>query len=162
MKNFYIIILLSLFQFTNAQTNDYSSRMQQVFGNIDQAKVTSGFLKDYGLRFADIEKSDGILTTLNYVNESEWQASYNSLYSMRVGNNSGTMDSPATVTSNLKSTQENSNEVLIAVQHYNYQQYKSNAYTNGDVTITNERIYDVTGCNHYNIAFAKANYLHKS
>ncbi len=71
------------------------------------------------------------------------------MYSMRVGNVATSMESPEIVTNNLKSTQENSSDVLIAVQHYNYQQYKTNAYTNGDVTISNDRIYDVTGRNPY-------------
>lgn len=37
------------------------------------------------------------------------------------------------------------------MQHYNYQQYKTNALTNGDVTISNQRIYDVAGRNPYDI-----------
>ncbi len=73
MKNFYIVILLSLSLFTNAQNNDYYNRMQHVFGNIDKTKVTTGFLKDYGIRFVDIEKSSGTINALNAVNESEWQ-----------------------------------------------------------------------------------------
>ena len=68
---------------------------------------------------------------------------------MRVGTVAQNMMAPSIVNTNLKTAQSNSNDILLAVQHYNYQQYKTNAYTNGDVTITNDKIYDVTGRNPY-------------
>ncbi len=68
---------------------------------------------------------------------------------MRVGSVAQNMAAPAAVFDNLESQQANSSEILLAVQYYNYQQYKANAYTNGDVTIINDRIYDVAGKNPY-------------
>ncbi|AGC76687.1 hypothetical protein DDD_1560 [Nonlabens dokdonensis DSW-6] len=53
--------------------------MQHIFGNIDTNKVTTGFLKDFGIRFANMEECGGDLTANNYVNENEWQLLYNSL-----------------------------------------------------------------------------------
>lgn len=69
---------------------------------------------------------------------------------MRVGTVAQNMVAPNTVFDNLKTQQANSSEdVLLAAQYYNYQQYKTNAYTNGDVTVSNDRIYDVVGRNPY-------------
>lgn len=59
--------------------------MQHVFGNIDKAKVTTGYLKEFGIRFNNIENYDGVLDTLNFVDKTQWQSLYSSLYSMRVG-----------------------------------------------------------------------------
>ena len=68
---------------------------------------------------------------------------------MRVGATT-TMTDPETVFSNLAGQQvANPDIVLLAAQYYQYQQYKANAYTNGDVTVSNDRIYDVAGRNPY-------------
>ncbi|PZX44335.1 hypothetical protein LX97_01346 [Nonlabens dokdonensis] len=73
----YVCLLISIFG--SAQNNDYYNRMQHIFGNIDTNKVTTGFLKDFGIRFANMEECGGDLTANNYVNENEWQLLYNSL-----------------------------------------------------------------------------------
>lgn len=150
MKNLLLITAI-LFSIAAISQNDaYANRMQHIFDSIDQSKVYTGFLKDYGLRFANMELCDGVLTESNYVNPAEWQSLYTSLYSMRVGNVAASMLSPQTVSTNLKAAQSNNEEhVPIAVQSYNYQQYKSSALTNGDVTVIDEKIYDVIGRNPY-------------
>jgi len=132
-----------------AQNTAYANRMQYIFGNINKSKVTTGYLKEFGIRFADIEACNGSLSSNNFVTVKEWNNLYNSLYSMRVGTVAQNMMAPSVVNTNLKTAQSNSNDILIAVQHYNYQQYKTNAYTNGDVIITNDKIYDVAGRNPY-------------
>lgn len=68
---------------------------------------------------------------------------------MRVGTVAASMTAPTIVFDNLKYQQSNTSEVLLAAQYYTYQQYKANAYTNGDVSIINEKIYDVAGRNPY-------------
>ena len=151
MKRF-LLITICLITFCNvqAQNSDYANRMQYVFGNIDQTKVTTGYLKEFGIRFANMEACNGSLSANNFVTKSEFQSLYNSLYSMRVGQVASTMDSPQNIYNQNKSQQENTNDILIAVQHFTYQQYKTNAHTNGDVIINNDRIYDVAGRNPYN------------
>jgi hypothetical protein len=133
-----------------AQSNEYSNRMNHIFGAIDKTKVTTGYLKEFGIRFNSVESYNGILSDTNWVDNSQWQSLYNSLYSMRVGNVASAMTPPSSVFQHLK-TQQTSNPdvVLLAALHYTYQQYKTTAYTNGDVTIVNERIYDVSGRNPY-------------
>lgn len=151
MKKF-LLLTISLITFygVQAQNSDYANRMQYVFGNIDQTKVTTGYLKEFGIRFANMEACNGNLTSTNFVTKSEWQSLCNSLYSMRVGQVASAMDSPETIYNQNKTQQNNSSDILIAVQHYNYQQYKTNAHTNGDVIISNDKIYDVAGRNPYN------------
>ena len=146
-----LLSCFALFYMSNvqAQNTAYANRMQYIFSNINKSKVTTGYLKEFGVRFANIEASNGALNTSNYVTPKEWNGIYSSLYSMRVGTVAQNMTAPSSVSTNLKNAQNNTNDILFAVQHYNYQQYKTNAHTNGDVTITNEKIYDVTGRNPY-------------
>lgn len=92
---------------------------------------------------------NGTISADNLVDEIQWQSLYSSLYSMRVGTTT-TMADPATMFSNLDGQQVASPDiVLLAAQYYQYEQYKSNAYTNGDVTVNNDRIFDVVGRNPY-------------
>ncbi|WP_445738343.1 hypothetical protein [Mariniflexile sp.] len=55
MKKLFLfgIFLFSFFQIF-AQNNDYYNRMQYVFGNIDKTKVTTGYLKEFGIRFNEV------------------------------------------------------------------------------------------------------------
>lgn len=132
-----------------AQNNSYYDRMEHVFGNIDKTKVSTGFLKEFGVRFNEVEAYNGILQNNNWVDKTQWQSLYSSLYTMRVGTVAQHMTPPNIVFDNLKNQQLGVPDVLLVAQHYTYQQYKANAYTNGDVNISNDRIYDVTGRNPY-------------
>ncbi len=147
----YLLFVICLIASSNvqAQNTAYANRMQHIFGNIDQTKVTTGYLKEFGVRLANIEACNGSLSNDNFVTQNEWQKLYGSLYSMRVGAVANNMTAPQTVNAQLETQQNNTNHILFAVQHYNYQQYKTNAYTNGDVTISNDRIFDVAGRNPY-------------
>lgn len=147
---FTCLVILCSFYYTQAQTTNYSDRISHIFGAIDKTKVTTGYLKEFGIRFNSVESYNGILSDTNWVDNSQWQSLYNSLYSMRVGNVASAMTSSSTVFQHLKTQQaSNPDVVLLAALHYTYQQYKTTAYTNGDVTIVNDRIYDVSGRNPY-------------
>jgi hypothetical protein len=123
--------------------------MDHVLGAIEPSKVTTGLLKEFGVRHNEVELFNGTISSDNLVDEIQWQSLYSSLYSMRVGATT-TMTDPATMFSNLAGQQAASPDILLlAVQYYQYQQYKANAYTNGDVTVSNDRIYDVAGRNPY-------------
>lgn len=125
--------------------------MEHIFGNIDKTKVTTGFLKEFGIRFNEVEAYDGIIDTDNLVDQTQWQSLYSSLYTMRVGTVAQNMTAPNVVFNNLDTQQGNATEdVLLAALYYNYQQYKTNAVSNGDVTVSNDQIFDVAGRNPYN------------
>ncbi|ARN78448.1 hypothetical protein BST97_10875 [Nonlabens spongiae] len=152
MKKLMTTIMLLTAMLLMAQNNDYASRMDHIFKNIDPNKVTTGYLKDFGIRFVNMELADGSINTTNAVSKSEFIGLYNSLYTMRVGNTAAGMLSPQAFKSNLNDQIDNSNvDVLLGVQHYEYQQYKENAYSNGDVSVINEQIYDRNGRNPYEV-----------
>ncbi|MGJ8683201.1 MAG: hypothetical protein ACSHWW_01165 [Nonlabens sp.] len=144
-----ITILIALFVYSaQSQNSDYANRMEHIFENIDPAKVTTGYLKDFGIRFANMGLVNGEITAQNPVSKPEFINIYNSLYSMRVGTPSSGMLAPGTFKTDLSNQQSTASaDVLLAVQHYNYNQYKENAYVNGDVAIIDDQIYDQTGRN---------------
>lgn len=121
-------------------------------------------LKEFGIRLNEVEAYNGTISSTNWVDRTQWQSLYFSLYTMRVGTNT-TMTAPDAVYSHFDSQQAaNPGVILLAAQYYSYQQYKTNAYTNGDVTVTNDRIYDVSGRNPYDTktafaVFPSENYL---
>jgi hypothetical protein len=123
--------------------------MKHIFGNIDKTKVTTGYLKEFGIRFNEIEAYNGFIDSENFVDVTQWKSLYSSLYTMKVGNVTSNMTSPNTISNNLKTAQNNTEDILLAVQYYNYQQYKINAVNNGDVSISNGQINDVAGRNPY-------------
>ncbi|WP_418602423.1 hypothetical protein [Hwangdonia sp.] len=103
MKKLLVFTLLCIAFFCgNAQNNDYYNRMQHVFGNIDKTKVTTGYLKEFGIRFNEVENYNGVLSTNNLVDKTQWQSLYSSLYTMRVGTVAQNMIVPNTVFNNLK------------------------------------------------------------
>ncbi|WP_445734253.1 hypothetical protein [Mariniflexile sp.] len=75
MKKLLIFTLLfvQLF-FSNAQNSDYYNRMQYVFGNIDKTKVTTGYLKEFGIRFNEVEAYDSVISSGNLVDKTQWQS----------------------------------------------------------------------------------------
>jgi hypothetical protein len=148
-KILFFLICFTTIHIVQAQNTAYSNRMQYIFSNIDKTKVSTGYLKEFGIRFANLEDCNGSLSPNNFVNKTEWNEIYSSLYSMRVGTMAQNMVAPSVVNSNCTTLQSNATEILLAVQHYNYQQYKTTAQTNGDVVITNDKIYDVSGRNPY-------------
>ena len=150
MKKLLVFTLLCIVFFQgHTQNTDYYDRMEHIFGNIDKTKVSSGFLKEFGIRFNEVEAYNGVISSNNLVDKTQWQSLYSSLYTMRVGNVAASMTAPSTVFNNLKTQQNNSTDVVLASLYYNYQQYKTNAYTNGDVTVSNDQIFDVSGRNPY-------------
>ncbi|MFP4847091.1 hypothetical protein [Winogradskyella sp. PE311] len=145
-------VLFSALFLGNAQNNSYYNRMKHIFGNINKSKVTTGYLKEFGIRFNEIEAYNGVLSTNNVVDKTQWESLYSSLYTMRVGNAAQSMEAPNIIFNKLKTQQFNTNkDILLVAQYYNYEQYKTKAISNGDVKVFKDRIYDIKGRNPYDI-----------
>lgn len=70
MKRILLLLICSaLFYISNAQAQNtaYTNRMQYIFSNINKSKVTTGYLKEFGVRFANIEVCNGSLPKLRKV-----------------------------------------------------------------------------------------------
>ena len=75
MKKLLVFTLLCIaFFYSNAQNNSYYNRMQHVFGNIDKTKVTTGYLKEFGIRFNEVEAYNGVISSSNLVDKTQWQS----------------------------------------------------------------------------------------
>ncbi len=104
-----ITLLLVMALSTNllAQVNDYYDRMNFIFGGIDKTKVHTGLLKEFGIRFNEVEAYNGSFSSTNYVDATQWHSLYSSFYTMRIGTNTP-MDAPDVVTGFIE-TQKNTN-----------------------------------------------------
>lgn len=94
---FTFLITFLFFNIGFSQNTDYVDRMQHIFGNIDKTKVTTGYLKEFGIRFNEVEAFKGVIAENNFVDKTQWQSLYSSLYTMRVGTVAQNMIAPATV-----------------------------------------------------------------
>ena len=148
-KILFLILFSIPFYKIQGQSNSYYDRMDHVFSNIQPEKVTTGLLKEFGIRFNEVEAYDGTLSVTNWVDKAQWQSLYNSLYTMRVGT-ATIMTNPSLVFEHLESVQDaQANTILFTVLYYDYQEYKPDAYSNGDVTVSNDQIFDVSGRDPY-------------
>ena len=62
MKKLLVFTLFCIAFFQgHTQNTDYYDRMEHIFGNIDKTKVTTGFLKEFGIRFNEVEAYNGVM-----------------------------------------------------------------------------------------------------
>ncbi|PQV51602.1 hypothetical protein CLV33_101528 [Jejuia pallidilutea] len=73
-KRLVFTLLCMAFFYGNAQNNSYYNRMQHIFGNIDKTKVTTGYLKEFGIRFNEVEAYNGTIASNNLVDKTQWQS----------------------------------------------------------------------------------------
>lgn len=68
MKKTLLLFLLCLIFNWSAlsQNTDYYDRMEHIFGNIDKTKVSTGFLKEFGIRFNEVEAYKGVISATNW------------------------------------------------------------------------------------------------
>ena len=71
------LILFCLIFDAHSQSTNYYDRMNHIFGAIDKTKVTTGFLKEFGVRLNQIESYNGTMDTTNWVDITQWQSLYN-------------------------------------------------------------------------------------
>ncbi len=84
MKTLATIILICLSSMTGvAQTSSaYKTQVETIF-QVDRSFVTTGLLQDYGILFTNVGKYTGIRSDSSFLDYSEWQSIYNSLYTCR-------------------------------------------------------------------------------
>jgi len=122
MRIILVLLALALSNITYAQITNYYDRMDHIFGAIDQSKVNTGLLKEFGVRFTEVEVFNGTLSASNFADITNWHSLYSSFYTMRVGTNT-TMQNPDIISSNFDSLAESNNSaILLAAMHYNYNQ----------------------------------------
>lgn len=64
LLTFLITILILSTGFS--QNTDYADRMEHIVGNIDKTRVTTGYLKEFGIRFNEVEIYNGAINTNNF------------------------------------------------------------------------------------------------
>ncbi len=60
----------------------YKTQVESIF-QVNRSYVTTGLLEDYGFFYTNVEKFNGVRSDTSYLEYSEWQLVYNSLYTYR-------------------------------------------------------------------------------
>ena len=69
-----LLLALALSNILYAQVTNYSDRMEHIFSALDQNKVNTGLLKEFGIRFMKVEAFDGTLNATNYMDLTHWHS----------------------------------------------------------------------------------------
>lgn len=124
------------------------SRLDYIFGALDQTPITTGILTDYGLDFSDPARYDGVIRPENELTIDAWRMLYGTLLSAVI-NPSGNLVHLRTINEtleNLWAGYDRSNPVVdIPVQFVAYQSLRSDALSQNLITNVNEKLYDVPG-----------------
>lgn len=113
--------------------------LDNYFENIDKTRIPTGYLKEYAFELIDFNTYDGLsLTDNNSVNLSTLEMMLRSIRSAAVGTKP--FNDVSTVLSSLVT---NNSNVPVAIALYNYNYIKSNALSDGLISVVNDQAYDV-------------------
>lgn len=126
-----------------AQSTDFRSQMNTIFGNVDLSQVPSGILFDYGLNLADDSLYNGALVADNILSPQVWKKLYADLWSSKVSATSSMPD--VEVVNNAINTYASGDATLIPVLFYNYHRISPNALSNNLMYVVNNQLYDTPG-----------------
>jgi hypothetical protein len=155
---FFVLYCFDITLFAQDTPDDYMNRVNFIFANVDHSKVTTGLLSDYGLQVILPEYYDGTLCDSNEVDMNAFRTLYADMDYSRFNANC-TLPGQSTVFNAITSNIPTSGQpVPIASMCINYNCFRSDAYTTGLVTVTNDQIFDVAGANPYEtrVLFAAA------
>ena len=114
--------------------------LDEIFSNIDMAKVPTGFLRDYAFTLVDFDQYDGSkLTDSNYVNNGTFE------YILRSIRSSAVRQKPFGPVSSImnRMRENNSNSIVCGIALYKYNYIRRDALEKGLIRYENEQVYDV-------------------
>jgi hypothetical protein len=140
-----IAALLALFSFkcfSQQEINtDFITQMNTAFAKLDKTKVPYGLLLDYAWEFADLPSYNGVLTDSNNVSPTVLRNIYMTVVMSAISTSAGNFYHPNYVDS-IWQMQRKPGVLTLSGLFYNYSMFKSNAYTSGLITITNNQLID--------------------
>ncbi|HBY54847.1 MAG TPA: hypothetical protein DEH15_20750 [Marinilabiliales bacterium] len=140
---FTFIVFCIFFQNVLAQSTNFRSQMNTIFGNVDLSQVPSGILFDYGLNLVDDSLYNGTLVADNILSPQVWKKLYGDLWSSKVSS-AGTMPD-IEVVNNTINTYATGDATLIPVLFYNYHRISATALSNNLMYIASNQLYDTPG-----------------
>jgi len=124
------------------------SKLDSVFGGLNQAYINTGILTDYGLDLIDHTLFDGTIKAENQMSMESWRVLYGSLLSSVI-NPSSNMVHLSTINqqidNNWATYNLNNPTVDIPTLFIGYQSLRSDAVSQNLISVNNERLADVAG-----------------
>ncbi|GAB4045108.1 hypothetical protein [Spirosoma jeollabukense] len=78
---FLLVLLVSTVRIKAQSPDDYRTKMNSVFANVNKADITTGYLSEYAYPLMPLENFDGGLNSNNVTNTQIWQLLYATWYS---------------------------------------------------------------------------------
>ena len=123
----------------------YADAMDSIFQHVDRSPVSTGLLMDYGLQLTDVTRFNGTLQSNNYTSRTVWQTLYGSLYSM-IFNANATLPDPSAMDGTISGfLSAGPGSTYIAMLHFDYEKFRSDAVSSNLVYISNNQIFDTQG-----------------
>lgn len=139
-----MLLIIATLKIYAQVSSAYKTEVEAIF-QVNRSYVTTGLLEDYGFFYTNVEKFNGIRSDTSYLEYSEWQLVYNSLYTYRF-NTTAALSEPQTIFNQVATVaNQNSSKVIFAGLHFKYERFKSNAVSSNLVYISNNKIYDRAG-----------------
>jgi len=132
----FLILVCSLFFTYNVYSQSYKEKIDHIFEHVDRTTSQTGLVKEYGIRFNEIEIYDGTIQSNNEVDRIQWESLYASLYSMQF-NDSINLPDPDSIVSIVET--KPTTVTSLAFLHYDYEQFKPQ--DQAGALILNEQIY---------------------
>ncbi len=128
-----------------AVAQDFDSKINSIFQNVDKSQVPTGFLRDYGFEFLNPDNyTGGLLHDSNYVGLQDWRLLYATLLSCQVN----THASPTSLSdvNNRINTYNYGNMPLTFVSlDFDYNRLKADALSSNLMYVSNDQLFDVSG-----------------
>ncbi|MCX8490580.1 MAG: hypothetical protein ORN54_05890 [Cyclobacteriaceae bacterium] len=142
-KLLFLLVLVRSISYAQTEIGTaFQTEMNTLFQNVSRTPITTGLLKEYGMRFTDVGKLNGVLTTSNYCSRGVWSSLYTSLYFMKFNNNVS-LTNPEVVNASIDNYNITDGAVInLMALHYQYEQFKTNAATSNLVYLSNNQIFD--------------------
>ena len=148
MKTRFLLVLWVGCVFCAHAQDPYKTRVDYIFGSLNQAEINSGILTDYGLSLIDHTLYDGVIRTNNAMDMLTWRTLYGTLLASVI-NPSATLlhiKEINTRMDNLQVGYSSNNPIIdLPVMYARYQTLRTDAVTANLLKVQNEKLLDVAG-----------------
>jgi len=119
----------------------FITQMNTAFAPLDKTRVPTGLLLDYAMEFTNLSAYNGVLSDTNAVNKDILHDIYTTIAMSAISTSAGSFWHPDYVDS-IWQAQRIPGVITLGGVFYNYAMFKSNAYTSGLITISNNQFAD--------------------
>ncbi|MBE9463747.1 T9SS type A sorting domain-containing protein [Dyadobacter subterraneus] len=140
-----LMLLLLTLNLKAQVPDDYRTKMNSVFANLNKTYITTGYLSEYAFPFIPLENFNGTLNANNVTNTQIWQMAYATWYTSYIASSSTPGTNPSVVNTSTYTALNSSTNIPILLLYGKYNSLKTNAVSSNLLSVSNSQFYDVAG-----------------